>query len=328
MKPLKLTKLLVLLLICLAPACYAVNQETPQKAFTTSSNPIPAVTLATQSSVTPFSSPIPVASATFTPPPLHATVSPPPTPTSELMAQIELVESDNIRGLAWSPDGKTLAIASSIIWLYDVTNPQTSPRALTGYDSYVKDIAFSPDGTMLAAAHHGRGLYLWDMKTETGIAILDNSNVTNRNSVAFSPHGATLAVGNSLSNGGFVQLVDPQTQTERNAIDQTHWVQDVALCNDYLGIVIAGEHNTSLSLLNLNTGESPTIDYLCDHLMPASLTSFDSMAFSPDGSLFAFGVTAGTVGGAGRSPNRNEPGRGRPIRAEPTLGPQQCDSNL
>jgi WD40 repeat protein len=71
-----------------------------------------------------------------------------------LLANDLIKKGEKIWGLAWSPDGKILAIASSIIWLYDMTNPQTSPRALQRHNNHVNDIAFSPDGTMLAAVVH------------------------------------------------------------------------------------------------------------------------------------------------------------------------------
>jgi WD40 repeat protein len=134
------------------------------------------------------------------------------TDTSKSIDQIELVESDLIRGLAWSPDGKTLAIANSnTIWLYDVDRPEASPRTLVGHDIHVTDIAFSPEGTMLASTDAGGGLRLWDMQTEMGVSVLEDSQVLGRDGLAFSPDGATLAVGSSIDNGGYVQLLNLKT---------------------------------------------------------------------------------------------------------------------
>ena len=55
------------------------------------------------------------------------------------------------RGIAFSPDGSRLAVATSIgIWLYDVETFDEL-ALLTGHTGETTAVAFSPDGTKLAA---------------------------------------------------------------------------------------------------------------------------------------------------------------------------------
>jgi WD40 repeat protein len=107
-------------------------------------------------------------------------------------------------GLAFSPDGRTLAVGSlGVVTLWDTTT-WTERARLTGHSSQVTSLAFSPDGRTLASA---TGVFagvslsatvgeakLWDMETLKERAAL-TGHAAPVGCVAFSPDGRTLATG-------------------------------------------------------------------------------------------------------------------------------------
>ena len=112
--------------------------------------------------------------------------------------------------VAFSPDGRTLAAGTSAgtLWLWHLPGPAAlaagaAPAALpgmplTGPADSVSGVAFSPDGSELAASSKDFKVWLWRVKP--GRAVPDGS-LTGAgnwvNTVAFSPDGRSLAAGTS-----------------------------------------------------------------------------------------------------------------------------------
>ena len=70
---------------------------------------------------------------------------------------------DAVNGVAFSPDGNTLAAASDYgdVVLWDAAHDYTNLPALTTQSEGVPGVAYSPDGSTLAAA--GDEVVLWDI---------------------------------------------------------------------------------------------------------------------------------------------------------------------
>ena len=101
-----------------------------------------------------------------------------------------------IYGIAYSPDGIRLALASSIgIWLYDTATHQ-AVALLTGHTGVVTSVTFSPDGNTIASGGGWKDatVRLWDVETGANTHTL-TGHTDQANSVVFSPDGTILASG-------------------------------------------------------------------------------------------------------------------------------------
>ena len=137
----------------------------------------------------------------------------------------------------------------------------------------VPSVAFSPDGRMLAAGSNGGTVKLWDVATQTNVATLGTGR-----SVAFSPDGATIAVG-----GGGIKLWDVKTKKQIAKLsnpDDSGW--SIAFSSD--GTTIASGSDNTINLYDAT--KKKHIDTL------GELTGWTfSVAFAPDGLTLASGGT-------------------------------------
>jgi hypothetical protein len=75
--------------------------------------------------------------------------------------------------IAYSPDGRTLAVASTIgIWLYDAEALDAEPRLLEGHTGGVYSVAWSPDGARLASGSWDGTVRVWDAASSQQLALL------------------------------------------------------------------------------------------------------------------------------------------------------------
>ncbi len=79
------------------------------------------------------------------------------------LTQLAYIGHGYVNDLAWSPDGKTLGVATSRgVWLYDAIDFTREPALIDGYSS---QLWFSPDKTQIASNTQDGKITFFDAKT-------------------------------------------------------------------------------------------------------------------------------------------------------------------
>ena len=182
-----------------------------------------------------------------------------------------------ISEIAYSPDGKHLAVAiGTEIWLYDAQTGEELDL-LAGHTDVVISIAFSPDSQTLTSGGSDGTVHLWDTATVSKIRTLTTH--TGAITVAFSPDGNTLASGN---REGIIRLWDVATDSEIHTLKgHVGWVSSIAF-SPHSKTLTSGGSDRTVRLWDVATGNE--IRTLTGHT-----DAVISIAFSPDGNTLASG---------------------------------------
>jgi WD40 repeat protein len=192
-----------------------------------------------------------------------------------------------ITGLAFAPDGRTLAAAAadSTVDLLDVSG--TAEQAtLTGHADRVEAVAFSPDGHALASAARDGSARLWDLATRRSVPLPHPCWV---NAVAFAPEGQRLATGD---NQGRLRLWDREGRESHSWSAHDRAITALAFSPARPILATASDDGT-VRLWDLVARQ--------ERACLAHGGAVFALAFAPDGSLLA---TGSTVPGEGDDPPR------------------------
>jgi WD40 repeat protein len=205
---------------------------------------------------------------------LAATLTPEPARLDPVI-QLEWTEKQGrINALAWSPDGRILAVASNMgIGLYDPHNTAIPVKSLEEQTA-VTQIAFAPDGNSLAVVSDNDVVKLWHLRTGE-IEIAARGMV-----IRFTPAGK-LVVAQYHENG--VQVFEDVLSSDKSVVLSTR-NEPVMFNRDASILALRTPCCTADMAFQLIDTETK------DVLVSQWYIDGYSLAFSPDGLQFAYGL--------------------------------------
>ncbi|MGE5224274.1 MAG: WD40 repeat domain-containing protein [Omnitrophica WOR_2 bacterium] len=200
------------------------------------------------------------------------------------IGEIRLRSWELILALAWSPDGKTLAVAAgNRVYLYDSGSLKETGLQETG--AWTNDLSFRKGGRMplLALATKNGDVQLWNPDTQEQICKFP-AHRTGARSVAFDPAGDRLA---SSGMDAQVRIWDLKPLTQ-GSCKLPVTAEMIGGSFNVQGVLISPDGSTVLSIdmdkVRLREFESQRLIRTLD----AGAPIFD-MALSPDGKVLATG---------------------------------------
>jgi len=175
-------------------------------------------------------------------------------PAKEAVAAENLgppVHNDEVFGVAFSPDGKTVASGSGdgTVKVWDVATGNMVQN-YSAKASRVFSVAYSPNGSWLAAGTEANGVMLWQPATKAGRALEGHRGAVS--AAVFSPTGALLATGGQDTT---VKIWDTATWTEKATLSgHSDWIRALAFSPDSQKLASAGD-DRNVKIWDLSTNQ-------------------------------------------------------------------------
>ncbi|MCY4403579.1 MAG: WD40 repeat domain-containing protein [Candidatus Poribacteria bacterium] len=202
-----------------------------------------------------------------------------------------------VNHIAYSPDGKHLAVVSDIgVWMYDAQNGTEQALIPAAPGNAVRHVVFSPDGHTLAVTD-ARKMQLWDYRSQTlkgslGGLHLPRIDAIGAISAVFSPDGHTLAIVGINQTTELWDIMRKKLKCTLEGSTDTPGNEGM----EYFSVAYSPDGNTfaigsedgTIRLWDTTTGQ-------LKHTFIGNITSVGSFCFSPDGKTIATRSFTGTI---------------------------------
>lgn len=217
--------------------------------------------------------------------------------TGEIIGEPLAGHTAAVRTLAVSPDGVTLAVATTqnMVTLWDTTQSVEAEaslepkRRLISHTNWVESVAFSPDGQTLASGSWDKTILLWDVNDDEALSMPLESHEDGVTALAFDASGQRLASGSrdttiiiwDVSNPAAPQQIEHLTahgggiyEIAFNPIDD-QWLA-------------SGSADGTIILWSLET-------FRPEHQFAGHTSGVNTVAFNHDGTILASGSDDKTI---------------------------------
>ena len=206
----------------------------------------------------------------------------------------------SVRGRAFSPDGQSFAVGTSIgLWLYEL--PTLSPIALWNTERGMTGaVAFSPDSHRIVMRTFAGNLIVWNIQSGACIAQMEKFDNQEICPPVFSQDGQHLVAADYLIKNRKIYVWDSHTGKQVKETEIHHPYNVYPLCFSPDLSLLAGKNSDPDNIgSNIGDGDSITVWHVETGEQIADITGHTEpvrkFCFSPCGQSLAVGGWHGTI---------------------------------